>query len=122
MGVTRPVIVLIVLVIYLPYTFPYIIFKYWLIPNCTLIIALGVVHNCTLYFEHGVPTNSQWKSCWQGFPVLTMSITIFPINQKETYAFILYILAFIFILLVVIAPLVAMALINICIKALELHD
>ena len=29
---------------YLPYTFPYT-FEYRLIPNCTRIMALGVVHN-----------------------------------------------------------------------------
>ena len=34
------------IVIYLPYTFPYV-FEYWLIPNCTRIIAWGMVHNCT---------------------------------------------------------------------------
>ena len=46
------------IVTYLPYTFPYT-FEYRLIPNCTRIIALGVVHNNIIVGSYLVRADKQ---------------------------------------------------------------
>ena len=71
-------------VIYLPYTFPYI-FEYWLIPNCTRIIAWDVVHNCTLFLSmarrliHNGRFVGKVFQSWQ-CPLLS----VLPIKRKLT--------------------------------------
>ena len=70
------------IVIYLPYTFPFIILllKYWLIPNCTWIIAWGVVHICTLISSiacrliHNDRVVGKVYQSWQG-PLLSFLST-----------------------------------------------
>ena len=66
----------------MPHTFPYT-FEYWLIPNCTPIVALGVVIIVLVFHILCAPTNSRWQSCWQGFSGLDSTQPVCSGNQRD---------------------------------------
>ena len=75
-------------VINLPFTFP-CIFEYctWSIPNCTQIIALGVIIIVLLFHIQHMTTNSRWQSHgWQGFSALTAPTPSVPSTKDTSFS------------------------------------
>ena len=113
------------IIIHLPYTFPYI-FKSWLIPNCTRIIAWGVVHNCTLnssmecqLIHNDRVVGKVFQSWRRQCPLLSVP----PTKRRLTVIHLYFLHSCLHfhpcLCWSVIAPLVAMALITICVKHLN---